>query len=268
MYRVIDGAFWTDPRVRKLAGSGKLLFLYLITNTHTHVSGIYYLPRIVIAHETGIPADRLDTLCDTLSGAGLVRFDAENEIVWVVNMFRYQGKGEKNTIAASQHLKSLHESPLCQQFASSYPEVTKIKNGYKPHRVRIPYPAQGSQDQDQEQNQEQNTPPIPPKGDGGQNGVHPTFDKTPAGLATAWVFYLRRSRNRTKADDPADVRADFEEWIRLGANPATLLAEIVRPERDRSEHIWQFKKRMLGDDKAPKQPRSDDDFKRRVTGEA
>src|SRR5262245_22626761 len=95
MYRVIDTALWTDPRVKALPTDGKLLFLYLITNSHAHVSGIYYLPAVTITHETGLAARRLDTLSDTLSRAGLASFDRSAEIVWVIKMLLYQGKGEK-----------------------------------------------------------------------------------------------------------------------------------------------------------------------------
>src|SRR5688572_3122740 len=43
-FRTVQTHFWTDPDVRKLPPDSKLLLLYLITNPHTHVSGIYYLP--------------------------------------------------------------------------------------------------------------------------------------------------------------------------------------------------------------------------------
>ncbi len=94
MYRTIDTAFWTDPKVRLLPTLGRTLLLYFITNPHTHVSGIYYLPKHVIAHETGISDRALDTLSDTLSSAGFCAFDPARELVWVKNMMRYQGKGD------------------------------------------------------------------------------------------------------------------------------------------------------------------------------
>lgn len=127
MYRTIDAAFWTDPKVKALPANGRLLFLYFITNPHTHVSGIYYLPRNVMAHETGLQEKAVDTLCDTLSSAGFCGFDRVLELVWVKNMMRYQGRGEKNRRSAAHHVtEDLHNSPLAGEFLTAYPEVRAL----------------------------------------------------------------------------------------------------------------------------------------------
>ncbi len=130
MYRTIDASFWTDQKVRKLTPLDRLLFLYLITNPHTHVSGLYYLPSLIAQHETGLSAKQLDTLSHTLSSAGIVLFDQVNELVWVVKMFRFQGKGQKNTLSAARHIENdVHNSYLINEFLKAYPEVAPhVKN--------------------------------------------------------------------------------------------------------------------------------------------
>lgn len=120
MYRVIETSTWADPRVKQLDPEGKLLFLYLITNSHAHVGGIYYLPDVLIRLETGIKRKKLDTLWDTLSQLGLTCRDRASEVVWVVNMLRYQGRGEKIKLSVEKHLRTLHDSPLVQQFIAHY----------------------------------------------------------------------------------------------------------------------------------------------------
>ena len=142
MFRTIDTALWTDAKVRALHPDAKLLFLYLITNTHTHVGGIYYLPDVVVAHETGLPLARIAELWDTLSigypgldGVGLVRRDSENEVVWVVNMLRFQGRGPKVVRCVANHIKTLHKSVLIKEFLASYPDVKKALGRYPIDRV-------------------------------------------------------------------------------------------------------------------------------------
>lgn len=136
MYRTVDSAFWSDPLVVALCPEAKLLALYLITNPHTHLGGIYYLPMSAIEEETGIASRRLNTLCDTLSSSGFARFDKKTKVVWVRNMFRYQGKGEKNDRSVARQLLTLHKSSLINDFLESYPEVkTHLPIGY-----RIGYP--------------------------------------------------------------------------------------------------------------------------------
>ena len=125
IYRTICTQLWTDKKVQRLTVHGKLLFVYLITNPHTHLSGIYYLPKELITKETGLSNALSDTLFNTLSAPemDLAYYDAENSIVFVINMFRYQGRGEKNERSAAVHNSSLHYSPLVAMFLERYPRV-------------------------------------------------------------------------------------------------------------------------------------------------
>lgn len=125
IYRTICTQLWTDKKVQRLSVQGKLLFVYLITNPHTHLSGIYYLPKELITKETGLSNTLSDTVFHTLSSPemDLAYFDAENSIVFVTNMFRYQGRGEKNERSAAVHNSSLHDSPLVAMFLERYPRV-------------------------------------------------------------------------------------------------------------------------------------------------
>lgn len=52
--RMIDTKFWSDNWVRELNPLDRYLFLYLLTNQHTNISGIYELPLDVMAFESGI----------------------------------------------------------------------------------------------------------------------------------------------------------------------------------------------------------------------
>ena len=169
MYRTLETALWTDPKVRQVPPMAKLLFVYLITNNHAHVSGIYYLPDLLITHETGIKG--IDTLSDTLSIHKLVLRDKNTEVYWVINMLRYQGAGEKVYRGVLQHLRGLHDSPLIPQYLHHYKEFLDpiiARNPRLAIRSRYPigYPldthAREVQEQEQEQEQEQDTPPIGP----------------------------------------------------------------------------------------------------------
>jgi hypothetical protein len=170
MFRSIESSFWTDPTVKALPKDAKYLFLYLITGQQAHLSGIYYLPRVTAAHETGLSAPEVDRILDTLSQVGLVRIDQKLELVWVVNMLHYQGCGEKSHRAAANQLYQLHGSALIPEFIKRYPSVRKY---YKPKKAKendrvSDSPSQvGSswpQEQEQDQEKEQETPPNPPEG--------------------------------------------------------------------------------------------------------
>ena len=157
MYRSIDTAMWSDPKIKEMIPDAKLLFLYLITNNHTHVSGIYYVPRVLISYETGIKDRALDTLLGTLSMGNLAKWDGVSEVVWVVNMLRHQSyegrKSYKIVTAVQKQLVTLHNSLLIKDFLSHYSDWNI------PYTYPIGYPfdtrAPVYKDQDQYQEQEQ-----------------------------------------------------------------------------------------------------------------
>ena len=145
-YRTIDARFWTDPKVRKLEPSEKLLFLYLVTSPHSHVSGLYYVPRAAIIEETGLSESKLRYGIDTLCASCLVMFDKEIHFFWVKNMLRYQGRGKRNDQAAANKLYECHNSFLVKEFMKYYPRVAALvgiskKIGY-PNFAQIPTPDQ------------------------------------------------------------------------------------------------------------------------------
>jgi hypothetical protein len=120
MYRVIDTRIWTDPEVKALSVTEKLVFVYLITNQHTHVSGIYYLPKPFISHELGISNSTVTKALDTLSRGYLCFYDTPTEVVWVKNLLRFQGRGSKIVASVAKQLESLHKCPLIVKFLDHY----------------------------------------------------------------------------------------------------------------------------------------------------
>jgi len=153
LYRTIETSFWDDERIRSLPPDGKLLMLYLITNRHSHFSGIYYLRREEIVLETGISRQRVDTLCHTLSACRLVMVSTEDHVFWVVKMLEKQGRGQKNAIAAAKQLQTLHKCPLIKDFLEYY-SYRRI-----PYAIpyAIPYTPVAVKDQDQDQDQDINS---------------------------------------------------------------------------------------------------------------
>jgi hypothetical protein len=160
MYRSIETSIWSDPKVRALSTDGKLLFVYLITNNHAHLGGLYYLPKPYITHEISLSASRIDTLLDTLSSTDLVHYDTTTETVWVVNMFRYQCDGPKQRQSVTNHLKTLHNSCLVQQFCDWYgmdnPCPAHTVSHTPSNTVSDTKPPLGSAEQEQEKEQEKN----------------------------------------------------------------------------------------------------------------
>jgi hypothetical protein len=134
MYRTVLASFWSDPEVKRLVRAGHkdavYFALYLFTNEHTHVSGIYHLDLVQAERETGCKgaAKLFAMLEDKRWGngkAGFAFYDEETETVWVRSMLRHQGRGAQNEKAAAKQLRTLHGSRLIAPFLETYPAVAQ-----------------------------------------------------------------------------------------------------------------------------------------------
>jgi len=157
MYRTIDAKFWTDPKVRQLSTTNKLLFLYFITSPHAHFSGLYYMPNTTVSHETGIRLADVGKGIDTLSGAEIVMEDTLSELIWVVNMFEYQSHSIKLLRNIEKYLLDLHNSPLIGAFLERYSELDI------PYRYPIGPVYHKEQEQEQRKEQIQGKKNLHPK---------------------------------------------------------------------------------------------------------
>ncbi|MDB4984424.1 MAG: phage replication protein [Patescibacteria group bacterium] len=56
---MVNTKFWTDTFISSLSAIEKLLFIYLLTNPHTDISGMYEIPLNHISMETGIKIKKI-----------------------------------------------------------------------------------------------------------------------------------------------------------------------------------------------------------------
>ncbi len=151
MYRSVENSFWTDPDVKALSPETKLLFLYLITNPHGHISGLYHLPLEYAVMDTGLSMEQVRRGIDTLSMGHRAYFDPSTDMVLVARMLKYQGRGGKITSCVQKHVLGLHKSFLVKKLFELYPEVA-CDVGYPIDTLSMPH---RDQEQDQEQDQDQ-----------------------------------------------------------------------------------------------------------------
>lgn len=81
--------FWIMPlgkKIRNCELEGKALAFYLMTSPHTNMTGIYYLPLPLAAHETGVPLEGVQRGLEALIKIGFCSYDVETEYVWIHDM--------------------------------------------------------------------------------------------------------------------------------------------------------------------------------------
>jgi len=91
--RIVNTRFWNDGFISNLIPLQKLLFIYLLTNEHTNISGIYELPIKVMALETGINVEMLVKLLPQIEPKiYYLRYpmDSLSGYVVLINFIKYQ----------------------------------------------------------------------------------------------------------------------------------------------------------------------------------
>lgn len=66
--RYINTKFWSDSFIVELNPLERYLFIYLLTNEHTNISGVYELPIRTMAFETGLDVEMLPKMIDKFVG--------------------------------------------------------------------------------------------------------------------------------------------------------------------------------------------------------
>lgn len=158
-YSILTPTFWIGQTGKALRGhtEAQIVAIYLLSSPHANMLGLYYLPLIYIAHETGLTTEGASKGLQRLSEEGYAHYDEISEYVWVVEMARYQIGGsldiKDNRVKGIQReYDSLPSNCFLGQFFDKYHEPFHLKSPRKPEAPSKPL---RSQDLDQDQEQEQ-----------------------------------------------------------------------------------------------------------------
>ena len=112
-----------------LPTDGKLLWVYLFTNSHTSAAGIYKLPLRTMAFETGLSPERCAALTAEFESAGKMTY--QNSIIWVYKMRDHQSNSSpKVRQRIASDVASLPDIQVTRDYRKRYGMDT----------VSIPYP--------------------------------------------------------------------------------------------------------------------------------
>ena len=239
-YATVAPQFWlgkTGRELRKKGAEAQVVSFYLMTSPHANMLGLYYLPILYIAHETGLGLEGASKGLKSTIEAGFCSYDEDTEMVWVHEMAAYQvGKalkpGDNRCAGVRSEYASLTENPFLSLFYERYKDDFQLNV----KRESCPTPegaSKGLRSQDQEQDQEQEqdkalsghgsaTPP-----DGGSSDEAPSEkpkSSYPEEFELAWREYPKRAGGNSKVDA-------FKAWtarIKSGATAQELTDGVRR----------------------------------------
>jgi hypothetical protein len=192
--RVVNTRFWDDDYVMELTPSGKLLFLYFLTNPLTDLCGAYQIALKRIAFDTGLEAAEIRGI--------LGQFEADGKIIYrkgwlVIRNFAKHQSGTSPKIAKGVE-RSLSGCPdwvkdmVLIGYDTLSPETTLLPEPVgQPEPIGIP--SEGSRERE-------NPPPEKPKAS--DFGARQQIPKDPNFLHPA----IKHLREMTGHDPPKESK--------------------------------------------------------------
>jgi hypothetical protein len=138
-YGKIRSAFWSRGTGKRLRGDleTQVVALYLMSCPMRHMTGLFYMPLPVLAHETGVPLEGASKALRRLAEEDFAHYDDEEELWFVPAMAREQigarlaekDKRHRNVVAA---LAALKNHRFVHRFHDLYGEAYELPPIGKP----------------------------------------------------------------------------------------------------------------------------------------
>jgi hypothetical protein len=124
--RIVNTKFWDDSYIAGLTPMEKLVFLYLITNPLTNISGVYELPLKRAAFDVGISVDEMDGILGKLEVDGKIA--RASGWIGVTNFVKHQTLNPKIKIGIVQELRKAPRE-VVDRVSIDYPSLSIPSEG-------------------------------------------------------------------------------------------------------------------------------------------
>ena len=140
-YRDIKTSFWEDSKVAEHMNIyERYFFLYLMTNPHTNLSGLYEITRKQMCDESGLSRKQIDELIERLTDLGIILYDDDTSEVLIVNWSRHNwNKSKKVLIGAGKELAYCKSSKLFDCLEKYLRHTEYYLKGNDDHSISIWY---------------------------------------------------------------------------------------------------------------------------------
>lgn len=260
-YGKVSPQFWigkTGKALRLAGAEAQLVSLYLLTNPHANMIGLYYMPLMFIAHETGLGIEGASKGLAGAIEAGFCHYDEPSEMVWVPEMAAHQIGSElnpkdKRCPGVQNEYNAQPDNPFLSAFYSKYQahyHMTVCRGSAKQNETESEGASKGlasqEQEQEQEKEQDQNTMSDSNRTDGDSSGEpegqpaqeNPGLGSDDAGepdpVDTAFenIFWVAGLRKDSKVKARSAFRTKYRDWKKTNRGSpesfAGMLAEDIR----------------------------------------
>lgn len=137
-FATVLSQFWTGRTGKAITAAGKdarIVATYLLTCEHANMLGLYRLPLLYAAEETGLKRREVADALTQLQDIGFAHYDEATDFVWVLEMARFQlgllpgeplKEGDKRTKGAARLYKQIPSNPYLASFHDRYSEILSL----------------------------------------------------------------------------------------------------------------------------------------------
>lgn len=234
-YGKVAPQFWTGETGKALKAAGPeavIVAMYLMTSPHANMIGLYYLPVLYIAHETGLGFEGASKGLQGAIEAGFCSYDAPSEHVFVHAMARFQvgeqlKPDDKRCKGIQNELDRVSKCPLVKDFCQIYSKAYHVKSPSPLQAPSKPRAGAGTGAGESKERDKSRTPPVTfatwmenlPEGEDAIPPDDPIFQfAADAGipddlLALAWAWFERSYTGSRKAKRYSDWRQVFRNAV-------------------------------------------------------
>lgn len=116
-YFRISPKLWRKARARGWTDAQINLAIFLLTNTHRKLEGLYLLPKPYIASDLGWSMEKVEDNLAVLLGAGFAKYDEDAEVVLIPKALKFQSPSTEMQIrGAIAQLRGLPRTCLWDDF--------------------------------------------------------------------------------------------------------------------------------------------------------
>jgi hypothetical protein len=130
-FAMVECATWDDPQFQSLGTDARLLFLWSWTNPRAAICGLYHaserMLRRAISDQPLAEVERTWAALEELAAKPLLKYDAEAEVVFVVNRAKYANRSPKVAQRMQTEVEACPSSPLVGEFVNRYGEMLKLR---------------------------------------------------------------------------------------------------------------------------------------------
>ncbi|MCT0124124.1 hypothetical protein KUA00_03735 [Proteus mirabilis] len=245
-YGKVSPQFWigkTGKEIREKGHEALIVSMYLLTNPHANMIGMYYLPIIYMAHETGLGLEGASKGLLRCIEAGFCHYDEDAEVVWVIEMAKYQiasslKPSDNRCIGIQREYDSQPKNQFLSMFYDKYKDAfnlssareSSIKNG---RGLEGALKTLRSQEQEQEQEQDIKPPKSPLKKKSVQKrGFNILEEKIPDWLNPEvwekWIEYRKEIKHPIKSKQTFSGQIKLlTECYELGFSPEEIISKTI-----------------------------------------